>query len=101
MNFVNYNKDKADSDDIKFLYFKSNDCGVCVSMLEKMKKEFKDIDLNTYIIQIENFPELRGKYLIFTGPTILLLKNDKILAKESGFVEFENFKKILKFITEK
>lgn len=98
MNLIKYDEKLANKDKLRIYFFKSNDCGVCVSILEKMKEYFKDYDLNVYIIDIEKNPKLRGEFLVFTGPTILLLKEDKVLIKESGFVEFENLKKALDFI---
>lgn len=98
MKVIEYN-DKMEINDLnKIYFFKTQDCGVCVGMLEKAKEEFKDYDINMYLVQVEDNPKLRGEYLIFTGPTILVLKDDAIIAKESGFVNLAKIRDALDYI---
>lgn len=94
MKIIEY-KEGMEPEGIRILYFKSHDCGVCEGMLLKTEEVLKDYDIDIYTVQIEDNPKMRGRYLVFTGPTILLIKDDKIIAKESGFVELSNIVKAL------
>lgn len=98
MKIIEYKQDMEIKDENKIYYFKTRSCGVCVGMLEKAKQALKDYDINIYTIQIEENPKLRGEYLIFTGPTLLVLKDNKIIHKESGFIELEKVKHVLDVI---
>lgn len=98
MNIIEY-KDGMEINDLnKIYFFKTHGCSVCVGMLEKTKEALKDYDINMYLIQVEDNPKLRGEYLIFTGPTILVLKDGAVISKESGFVELSKLKNALDFI---
>lgn len=101
MNIIEYKEGMEIKDLNKIYFFKTRDCGVCVGMLEKAKEAFKDYDINMYLIQVEDNPKLRGEYLIFTGPTILVIKDDAVLAKESGFVNLSKITNILDMINVK
>ena len=100
MNFIKYEKEKAEKDNLKIYYFMTDDCGVCLGILEKMKQQYKDCDINVYLIDIKVHPELRGEYMVFSGPTLLLIKDNKVLFKEGRFINFENLNRILDAIAD-
>ncbi|SHH30159.1 Thioredoxin [Anaerosphaera aminiphila DSM 21120] len=77
------------------LFFKTNSCAICDSMIEKLFTELKDIDIDLKIVQIEEEPALKGKYLVFTAPTLLYLKNGNEIFRESGFFDFPKIIHIL------
>lgn len=71
------------------LYFKTNACGTCDVLEEKIKKEFEDIDLSVGLVQIETMPALRGKYLVFSAPTLLVFDGEKEIHRQGRFIEME------------
>ncbi|MDO4594021.1 MAG: thioredoxin family protein [Tissierellia bacterium] len=78
---------------MKYLFFKSNDCGLCEGMLQKT---YNYIDKDKIqIIQLEKNPLLRGKYNVFSAPTLLFIDKEKEVHRESGFFNFQMIKKIL------
>lgn len=83
-----------------FLYFKSNDCGVCGVMEEKLMERFADIQLPMAIVQVEELPELRGKYLVFSGPTLLLIEGEKEIYRQSGFMDLDRLAQVVGMWTE-
>lgn len=78
-----------------FLYFKTNDCGVCGVMEEKLLDLFSQIDLPFAVVQVEELPELRGKYLVFSGPTLLLIQEEKEIYRQSGFMDLERLSEVV------
>ena len=76
------------------LYFKTSTCSVCEVMEEKIMDEFEDIDLNMGIIQIETMPKMRGQYLVFSGPTLIVFEGEKEIHRESRFIELDRLRNI-------
>lgn len=83
-----------------FLYFKTNDCGVCGVMEEKLFDLFRDVELPMALVQVEEVPELRGKYLVFSGPTLLLIDGEKEIYRQSGFMDFERLSQVVRMWTQ-
>ncbi|RVU54002.1 thioredoxin family protein [Anaerosphaera multitolerans] len=81
--------------DNMLLYFRTNSCAICDSMIEKVFEELRDFNIDLKIVQIEEEPALKGKYLVFSAPTMLYLKNGKEVFRESGFFDFPKIRHIL------
>ncbi|NLY36166.1 MAG: thioredoxin family protein [Tissierellia bacterium] len=77
------------------LYFKTSTCNVCDVMQEKIKEKFEDIDLSMGLVQIETMPALRGQYLVFSGPTLLVFDGEKEIHRESRFIELDRLERVL------
>lgn len=76
------------------LYFKTASCSVCDVMEDKLSEEFKDIDLTMGLIQIEKMTRLRGQYLVFTGPTLIVFDGEKEIHRESRFIDTLRLRKL-------
>lgn len=76
------------------LYFKTSSCSVCGVMEEKLREKFEDIDLTMGLVQIETMPALRGQYLVFSGPTLLIFDGEKEIHRESRFIELDRVERI-------
>lgn len=98
MKIIEYKEGMKVDDVNKIYFFKTHDCGVCTGTLEKAKIILKDYDVSMYLIQVEDNPKLRGEFLIFTGPTLLVMKDNAVIVKESGFVNFSNVERALDLI---
>ena len=98
MKFIEL-KDQKMLEDLKeegkyLLYFKTRTCNVCEVMEEKIKERFQDIDLTMGLVQIETMPALRGQYLVFSGPTLLVFDGEKEIHRESRFIELDRLERM-------
>jgi len=64
--------------EFQVLVFKRNDCSVCHAIEPKLKKLFSRYALlQVTWIDVEEMPEMAGRYLVFTVPAVLLLYEGK------------------------
>ncbi len=77
----------------KLLFLKGENCPLCEAMLEKTEKELKQNNIEISILKLEDHPKLRGQYMVFSYPTLLLLKDGKEIDRQSGYFDFERVKK--------
>ncbi len=76
------------------LYFKTSTCSVCGVMEDKLMEEFKNLDLTMGLVQIETMPRLRGQYLVFSGPTLVVFDGEKEIHRESRFIEIDRLRRV-------
>lgn len=72
---------------LALIIFKTMGCGVCNAIKDRlltMKPNHPDIPF--YEAYIEDLPLIRGEYLIFSVPTVIVFSNGKELYRESRFV---------------
>lgn len=81
-------------EDKYLLYFKTASCSVCDVMLEKILEKFRDNALSMGVILIETLPALRGRYLVFSGPTLLVFDGEREIHRESRFIELERLERL-------
>ena len=68
-------------------YIKAPDCGVCNVMLTKVEQMAEGIPL------IYSFyTDIAGRFLVYSGPTVLLLMDGKEVYRASRFIEIEELK---------
>lgn len=68
-------------------YIKAPDCGVCNVMLDKVgQMAEKHPRLNAFYTDIEE-PLIAGRFLVYSGPTVLLLLDGKEVYRASGFID--------------
>ena len=74
-----------------FLFFiKAPDCGVCNVMLEKVGKLADRFpSMSSFYTDIREEPLIAGRFLVFSGPTVLLLYEGKEIYRGSGFINME------------
>ena len=71
-------------------YIKAPDCGVCNVMLDKVKLLADSITaLKSFYTDVTEEPLIAGRFLVYSGPTILLLMDGKEVYRGSQFIDLE------------
>lgn len=71
-------------------YIKASDCGVCNVMLDKVERlADSHSSLCSFYTDITEEPLIAGSFLVYSGPTLLLLMNGKEIYRASGFINLE------------
>ena len=82
-------------------YIKSPGCGVYNVMLDKVMR-LADLfpSLTSFYTDITEEPLIAGQFLVYSGPTVLLLMDGKEVYRGSQFIDLEeleyNIKRLLK-----
>jgi len=71
-------------------YIKAPDCGVCNVMLDKVGKLADQFaSLASFYTDITEEPLIAGQFLVYSGPTVLLLMDGKEVYRASQFIDLE------------
>ena len=71
-------------------YIKAPDCGVCNVMLDKVVRLADQFpSLTSFYTDITEEPLIAGRYLVYSGPTVLLLMDGKEVYRGSKFIDLE------------
>ena len=71
-------------------YIKAPDCGVCNVMHDKVGKLADQFaSLASFYTDITEEPLIAGQFLVYSGPTVLLLMNGKEVYRGSQFIDME------------
>ena len=71
-------------------YIKAPDCGVCNVMLDKVGKLADQFaSLASFYTDITEEPLIAGQFLVYSGPTVLLLMDGKEVYRGSQFIDLE------------
>lgn len=74
-------------------YIKAPDCGVCNVMLDKVERQTDDIPaLCSFYTDITEEPLIAGRFLVYSGPTVLLLMDGKEVYRGVQFIDLEELK---------
>ena len=69
-------------------YIKSPDCGVCNVMLGKVVEMAENHPkLEAFYTDITEEPLVAGRFLVYSGPTVLLLLDGREVCRASGFID--------------
>ena len=81
-------------------YIKTPDCGVCNVMLDKVGRIAKKHKcLETFYADITEEPLIAGRFLVYSGPTVLLMLDGKEIYRSSQFIDlYELERQIIKLI---
>ena len=82
-------------------YIKAPDCGVCNVMLDKVMR-LADLfpSLTSFNTDITEEPLIAGHFLVYSGPTVLLLMDGKEVYRGSQFIDLEELEyNINRFLT--
>ncbi|MBO1581179.1 thioredoxin family protein [Bacillus sp. XF8] len=81
------------------LFIKTENCGVCDVMLEKVNHLLKQYHaVENIVISLQDMKEISAKYLVFTAPTILLFHEGKEILRESRFISLEKIERSLQLL---
>ena len=74
-------------------YIKAPDCGVCNVMLDKVERLADSITaVYSFYTDIIEEPLIAGQFLVYSGPTVLLLMDGKEVYRASQFIDLEELK---------
>lgn len=72
------------------LMLSTEDCSVCTVIKPRLKALLEPYEnVKDIYSSIDKFPELSGKFMVFTVPTIILLVEGKEVHRESRFIDFK------------
>jgi len=81
---------------ISIIYFFSPRCSVCNSMIPKLSELFKNFDFIDFKkINIDKFPEVAGRFSIFSLPVLLLFYEGKEIHREAKIISIYSLEEIL------
>ena len=71
-------------------YIKAPDCGVCNVMLDKVEKLADQYpQLASFYTDIMEEPLIAGRFVVYSGPTVLLLMEGKEVYRGVQFIDLE------------
>lgn len=81
-------------------YVKAPDCGVCNVMHSKVERLVEDYpQLLSFYTDITEEPFIASRFLVYAGPTILLILEGKEVYRSSRFIDLEELeRKIIQLI---
>ena len=78
-------------------FVKAPDCGVCNVMLNKVEwLADKYPSMFSFYTDIREEPLIAGRFLVFSGPTVLLLMEGKEVYRGSGFINLNELEQKIK-----
>ena len=82
-------------------YIKAPDCGVCNVMLDKVERLADSYtSLCSFYTDIREEPLIAGRFLVYSGPTVLLLMEGKEIYRASQFINLEELKQTINIYNE-
>ena len=74
-------------------YIKAPDCGVCNVMLDKVAQLADSFpSLCSFYTDITEEPLIAGRFLVYSGPTVLLMMEGKEVYRGVQFIDLEELK---------
>ena len=79
---------------ICLFYIKAPDCGVCNVMLDKVGQLAADYPLlASFYTDITEEPLIACRFLVYSGPTVLLIMDGKEVYRGSLFIDMQELKR--------
>ena len=77
-------------------YIKAPDCGVCNVMLDIVQRlADSHTALCSFYTDIREEPLIAGRFLVYSGPTVLLLMDGKEIYRASQFINLEELEQTI------
>ena len=77
-------------------FIKAPDCGVCNVMLDKVERLAGSYtSLCSFYTDIREEPLIAGRFLVYSGPTVLLLMEGKEIYRASQFINLEELSQMI------
>lgn len=73
---------------------------MCHDLFPKVLDIANIYGINILKIDINKIKLVAGQHLVFTVPTVLIMKEAKEILRESRFIDFQNLERVLAIITE-
>ena len=78
---------------------KTHTCSVCQNMVPFLKERVPHYDdLNVIELYMDDHDELRGKFMIFTVPTVMFYHEGKELLRESRFINPDKINRLIEMM---
>lgn len=85
----NFNEIINDNDLVVFFFHKDN-CARCITLENQIKDYLKNNDILVYSINAEYFLNILRKNNIYAIPAILVYKNQSLIYRNLGFIDFND-----------
>lgn len=77
------------------LYFGSDLWSVCHSVFPQLENIIRAYDINIIKIDVDSKVEIRGQFLAFVMPTIIIISDGREVLREARFIDFSRIEKII------
>jgi len=82
------------------LYFSSEKCSVCTSILPELERITEKLPIQVGKIDVNMNLKIAGQYLIFVTPTIIIFNEHKEVLRESRFIDFNKIERMIGLLLE-
>jgi Thioredoxin. len=90
LNRIDDIKELISNKKMVLLYFSTNDCGICTTLLPKIEKMLLNYtEISSAHVSIDELPAVSGEFMIFTVPTVLLFVEGKEIIREARFISID------------
>jgi thiol-disulfide isomerase/thioredoxin len=78
---------------------KTHTCSVCQTIIPYIKERVSSFEkLNVIELYIDDHDELKGKFMIFTVPTVMLYHEGKEMLRESRFINTDKINRLIEMM---
>ncbi len=79
---------------------KGHTCPACIPVAERITEVVSRYPtVPCYEVMIEDVPQFRGEYLIFTVPTVIVLETGRELLRQARYFNYEQLETLLAYKT--
>ncbi|AEF16895.1 Thioredoxin domain-containing protein [Thermoanaerobacterium xylanolyticum LX-11] len=80
----------VNDEEMALLYFSTNDCGICTTLLPKLEEMLLNYDkISSGHVSIDELPATSSEFSVFTVPTVLLFVEGKEVIREARFISMD------------
>lgn len=84
-----------DQEELSILFFDTKTWGVGKVIFPKLIELAKEYEKKILKIDIDENLLIKGQFLVFTAPTVLIMRKRKEVLRESKFIDLKNIDRIL------
>ena len=98
MNYIKSEKefDEVIKKDKVVIDFYAEWCGPCQMLSPILEKVSKEMNLDTYKVNVDDVEEVARRYGIMSIPTVMIFSEGEEVGKHVGFMEEEELKEFVK-----
>lgn len=98
MNYIKSEKefDEVIQKDKVIVDFYAEWCGPCKMLSPILEKVSKELNLDTYKVNVDDVEEVARRYGIMSIPTVMIFSEGEEVGKHVGFMEEEELKEFVK-----
>lgn len=91
--------DEALSKPMTLVVTKTHTCSICQNIIPYIKERVHAFEtLNLIELYLDDHDELRGKFMIFTVPTVMLYHEGKEILRESRFINTDKINRLIEMM---